>query len=360
MYFRVLSRAGAAVVLVGGLSACSGEHVPLGREESAILGGDQTGPAHGGVVYVAAEVGSFMGAPFSKAGSGAVIAPNLVLTALHVVSRNPSDVPFSCDDMGNETSGGGGSLLGATVEAEKVAIYEGQVPGAEPVARGAQIVSSRSTTLCKNDIAFVVLDTPLDLPTYPVHRGAAVELGANITVVGYGTDQSEPDVQVSRTEREVKVTHVGQWIRTFTVSEGPCEGDSGGPALSEDGELMGVFSTVSSGCMGPSAAPKYTDVSYFESLVEDAFEAAEAGSPWPSGAGGEPPAEAGQAGMGTDAGAGGSSGAPTTEPRARDDSGCSFNPTGEAGARGVLGLILLGCGLLYRQVGRSRRPCAVH
>jgi hypothetical protein len=161
------------------------------------------------------------------------------------------------------------------------------------------------------------------------------------------------------------VTDVGQWIRTFTVSEGPCEGDSGGPALAEDGELVGVFSSVASGCTGSGATPKYTDVSYFESLVEKAFEAAEAGSPWPSGAGGEPPAEAGQAGMATDAGAGagGSSGTPATEPRARDDSGCSFHAgveAGEGGARGVFALILLGWCLLCRQVGRSRRSYAVH
>jgi hypothetical protein len=359
MHPGLLSLTGVALLLVGGLPACSAQHESPGQEQAAILGGEQTGAAHAGVVYVAAEVGTFMGSPLSKVGSGAVVAPNLVLTALHVVSRNPSDVPFTCDAMGNETSGGNGSLLGAPVAAEKVAIYEGQVPGAEPIARGVQIVSSGSTTLCKNDIAFVVLDTPVELPAYSVHRGDAVEVGAAFTVVGYGTDQSDPDIQVSRTMREVMVTDVGQWIRTFTVSEGPCEGDSGGPALAEDGELVGVFSSVASGCTGSGAAPKYTDVSYFESLVEKAFEAAEAGSPWPSGAGGEPPAEAGQAGMGTDAGAGGSSGAPA-EPRARDDSGCSFQPVHLGGVRGVFGLILLGWCLLCRQVGRSRRAYVVH
>jgi V8-like Glu-specific endopeptidase len=360
LYPRFLSRIGAAVLLAGGLSACSAEPELLGREQSAILGGEQTGPAHAGVVYVSAEVATFSGLPVTKIGSGALVAPNLILTALHVVSRNRSDVPFTCDAMGNETSGSDGSLLGATVEAEKVAIHAGQVPGAEPVARGAKIISSGSPTLCKNDIAFVVLDTPVDLPAYRVHRGAKVEVGAPITVVGYGNEQVEPGMLPARTELAVTVTHVGQWIRTFTVSEGPCEGDSGGPALAEDGELVGVFSSVSSGCTGPSAAPKYTDVSYFESLVEEAFEAAEAGSPWSSGVGGEAPAEAGQPGTGVEAGAGGSSaGGSAPEPRARDDSGCSFQPRAQGSMRGLLGLILLGGCLLCRHVRWSRRACAL-
>jgi hypothetical protein len=282
-----------------------------------------------------------------------------VLTALHVVSRNPSDIPFTCDAMGNETSGSNGSLLGATVEAEKVAIYGGQVPGAEPIARGARIVSSGSTTLCENDIAFVVLDRPVDLPAYPLHRGAAVELGAPITVVGYGTSQTEAGMLATRTEREVAVTHVGQWIRTFTVSEGPCEGDSGGPGLAEDGELVGVFSTVSAGCMGTNAAPKYTDLSYFAPLVEEAFEAAEAGSPWSSAAGGEAPAEAGRGGAGVEATAGDSAGGAIPAPGSPDDGGCSFRPLAGGRGAGISGLLVLGWCLLCRQVRWSRRACAV-
>jgi V8-like Glu-specific endopeptidase len=343
--------------VVAGLSACSAPHGPLEREQAAVLGGKPSGPAQAGVVYVSAEVRTLSGVPISKVGSGTVVAPNLVLTALHVVSRNPSDVPFSCDAMGNETSGGNGSLLGATVEAEKVTIYGGEIPGAEPIARGAQIVSSGSTTLCENDIAFVVLDTPVDLPTYPIRRGVAVELGQAITVVGYGTGQEQPDTLATRTQREVTVTHVGQWIRTFTVSEGPCEGDSGGPALAEDGELAGVFSTVSTGCMGPNAAPKYTDLSYFEPLVEEAFDAAEAGSPWRSASGGDAAAEAGQAGTG--ARAGGSTGGAASEPTVPDDSGCSFQPLDHGRGRSLLGLILLGGCLLWRRVRRSRGACAM-
>lgn len=355
MHSRFLSRSGAVMLVVGGLSACSTPQGPLEREQSAILGGEQTGPAHGGVVFISAEVRTFSGVPVSKVGSGTVVAPNLVVTALHVVSRNPSDVPFTCDAMGNETSGGNGSLLGATVAAEKVAIFDGQVPGAEPIARGARIVSTGSTTLCKNDLAFVVLDTPVDLPVSRIHRGEAAELGAPITVVGYGTG---PGMEATRTEREVMVTHVGQWIRTFTVSEGPCEGDSGGPALAEDGEVVGVFSTVSTGCMGPNASPKYTDLSYFAPLVEEAFEAAEAGSPWASAAGGE--ASNGAAGQaGTGAGAGSVGGTGESKPPTEDDSGCSVQPLARASSPGTLGLILLGGYVLCRQVRRSRRACAV-
>lgn len=362
MHPGFLSRAVAVLALLA--AACSAPPEPAGMQRSAVIGGELTGTAHAGVVYVSSEVRNLSGVPLSKVGSGSVVAPNLVLTALHVVSRNPSDVPFTCDDMGHEISGSDGSLLGPTVEPQKVTIYAGQVPGAEPVARGVRIVSTGSSTLCQNDIAFVVLDTPVELPAYPIHRGSAAELGATLTVVGYGTGQS-PEPQPVRSEREVSVVDVGQWIRTFTVSEGPCEGDSGGPALAEDGELVGVFSTVATDCKGPNAAAKYTDVSYFQPLVEEAFEAADAGSPWSNGTGGDA-GEAGEAGRAGDPGQGGSGAAEAGAPAGGsdadtngDDSGCTLRRRGQGGAPSTLLVTLVGGYLLCRGVGRSRRSCAL-
>ena len=277
MYTQLL-RGWLSAGLLAAFSTACGFTEPLSRSATQVIGGTETGDAHAAVLYVTAEVATFGGSPLVKIGSGTLIAPNLVATALHVVSRNRTDVAFTCDNTGNEMSGSSGSLLGPPVAPEKVAIYAGPAPGDEPIALGIRIVSSGSPTLCQNDIAFVVLDRSLDLPTVRVHRGAPAELGDALTAVGFGDDGSKG--RVLRTERPVTVSAVGQWVRTFTVTEGPCLGDSGGPALSIQGELSGVFSTVSVKCTGPSAAAKYTDVSYFSTLVEEAFEAAEAGSPW--------------------------------------------------------------------------------
>lgn len=345
MHPQFLSRVSALALLGVSLAGCSEAGQSIAGQQQRVIGGQDTGFDHAGVLYVTAEVGTIGGNAIFKIGSGSLVAPNLLLTALHVISQNPSNVAFTCDATGNEVSGSKGSLLGPTVDADKIAVFAGPVPGSEPLARGSLIVSSGSPTICKNDIAFVVLDTALDLPPYPLHRGAAAELGADVTVVGYGAED-EMDVS-ARTERDVRVTAVGQWIRTFTVSTGPCEGDSGGPALDGDGRIVGVFSTVAADCANANAAPKYTDVSYFGSLIEEAFEAA--GVPLP-GAGGQ---AAGMAGAGEpepgDGGSGGGGGQIVTPPIEQDDSGCGVTTAPARRTGAGLALALLAAWLVCRR-----------
>jgi hypothetical protein len=354
MFPQFLRIMGSAVIAVGA-SACSpdGLEEPVAEQRQAISGGSQTGARREPVLFVTSEVRNLGGNPLVKIGSGTLVAPNLVMTALHVVSRNASNTPFSCDTQGNPGDGSG-AQLGGTVPPEKVAVSGGPEPGDEPLAYGALIVSSGSTTICQNDLAFIVLDRALELPTYAIRRGTPASPGDDVTVVGYGAaPDEEPGTSVVRTERAVTVAAVGQWIRTFTVTEGPCEGDSGGPALSSTDELVGVFSSVSVDCTGPNAAPKYTDLGYFASLVEEAFEAADAGSPWstPTGASGAP---AGQAGApSNEAGAGG---AVALEPPA-GDSGSACCQVGRS-ENGGMGGWLLGAILVRRQVRRRRRRVA--
>jgi hypothetical protein len=282
------------------------------------------------------------GSPIVKAGSGAVLAPNLITTALHVISRNPSNVPFTCDATGTDVSGSQGSQLGATVAPEKILIYAGPLPDGEPLAHGVRLVTSGSTTICQNDLAFVVLDHALDLPKLALRRAEPVKAGDVLTAVGFGgedTTQLNP-----RTARSVNVTAVGQWIRTFTVSEGPCEGDSGGPALSDTGELVGVFSSVSMDCTNANASAKYTDMSFFSPLVEAAFDAAGAGSPWSSGDGGAAGAtgmEPATAGSESSAGAAGATNAGATNDS--KDSGCALatSPRPTSGCALLLAALVL-------------------
>jgi hypothetical protein len=282
MHSQLLKGRLGGLALAGLLGACAAPE-PVGERRFEVIGGTETGETHTGVLLVASEVRNIGGMPVMKMGSGTLIAPNLVATALHVVSINPSNIPFTCDATGNEVSGSSGSRLGATVAPEKVAVYGGPTVyggpmSAEPLAYGLKIVSSGSQTICENDLAFVILDRELSLPVAPVRRGDPIEPGTKLTAVGFGSQ--DPSAAPTRTEREVNVTAAGQWIRTFTVSEGPCEGDSGGPTLSAEGVLAGVFSTVGVDCSGPNAAAKYTDLSFFSKRVERAFEAGGNGSPW--------------------------------------------------------------------------------
>jgi len=360
-------RLGLVCSLAGASSFGCGSAEPVARHELPVIGGNETGNDYASVVYVTAEIANLGGSAITKAGSGSLVAPNLVATALHVISRNPSNIPFTCDATGNDVSGSQGSQLGATVAPEKVAIYAGPYPDGEPIAYGMKLVTSGSTTICQNDIAFVVLDRALELPVVTVHRGSSATVGEVLTAVGFGGQ--EPDQLNPRTQRPVNVTAVGQWIRTFTVSEGPCEGDSGGPALSHSGELVGIFSSVSMDCTNFNASAKYTDVSFFSPLVQTAFAAADAGSPWPEGkgeggAGGAPAVEPGDSGAsaggaGEAAGAVGAAGVdsgpaePTPSPAAR--SGCALGspPPGDGQPLGAfLGAALA---LAASQARRSRR-----
>jgi len=346
MHSQFLRECLGCLALAWALGACSGPE-PVAERRFEVIGGSETGDAHPGVLLVTSEVRTVGDSPVLKVGSGTLVAPNLLATALHVVSVNPSNIPFTCDATGNEVSGSSGSLLGNTVDASKVAVYAGPTPGSEPLAYGLAIVSTGSATICENDLAFVVLDRPLSLPVVAVRRGEPLQAGDMLTAVGYGS--ADPTLPPTRTQRGVTVTAAGQWIRTFTVSEGPCEGDSGGPALASDGELAGVFSTVGVQCSGPSAAPKYTDLSYFSSLLERAFEAGGDGSPWAPADGAAGATGAAGAAAAVDAGDAGQAGAKGTAPEARDAGGCAFGRS-----RGGDPCLMLGFWLAALQVGARR------
>jgi S1-C subfamily serine protease len=351
MHQRLLVRAALAGLVGAFTVTCSApEASESSSHRQAVLGGEPTGDARAGVLYVTSEIRNVGGQQITKIGSGALVAPNLLATALHVVSQNPSNVPFTCDASGDVVSGSSGASLGAAVAPEKITVYAGPHPAGEPVAHGVSVVSSGSTTICQNDLAFVVLSEPLALPTYRIRRSTRVAIGDAMTVVGYGSGRDSGLGSAVRSERDVTATAIGQWIRTFTVTLGPCAGDSGGPALTLDGELVGVFSSVAVDCTGPSAAPKYTDLSYFEPLIELAFAEAGAGSPWKtSEAGGEGGGAAtGEAGM--PAAGGEPPGAAATD---NVDGGCGIVKAGNGGVF-PLGVLLAGA-VLWRKVSRRGR-----
>lgn len=325
MHPRLLS-VGACVLALTGLG-CGAEE-PAQRASLAITGGELSGAEHDAVVFVSVTLDGTVSV--TKVGSGTLVAPNLLATALHVVAASPPSRGFTCSAEGEDLSGGGADLE-PPVAPKQVQVFLSP-DGGEPDAVGLEIISSGSTTFCQNDIAFVVLDKPLSPAPIPVHLGAAAALGDVLTVVGFGTESG--DSGPLRRMREVDVQAVAQWPRTFTVTVGPCPGDSGGPALSEQGELMGVFSTVGSNCRGASAAPKYTDISYFSALVERAFLAA----------GAEQPGSAGEGGAGGEAGEGGEGGAgkTTANDSAPKTEGCACRaPSGSTGDRALVGMLAL-------------------
>jgi hypothetical protein len=264
----VFSGYASALGILALVSSCS-PHVDdaLGTRTQEIVGGTDALPGDEAVVYLHTA---------RHVCNGALIAPNLVVTAAHCVSVF-RDGRFRCSPNGDlELDGSGLGELGGPLEPQEVAIHVGSPPGEEAVARGAAIVSSETLTICRDNLAFVVLDRQLEgHPTFPIRIGERVRLGEPMTVIGYGLTGVSVEIELHRREG-VAVVDIGIPPRAFALGPGPCKGDSGGPALSAVGGVTGVFSFFSGECPSQQARVTYTELAAYPDLVFSAFERASA------------------------------------------------------------------------------------
>lgn len=225
--------------------------------------------------------------------SGALVAPNVVLTARHCVA-DYSEAKFTCDSNGNLVSGSTPSAgqTGTLDQASDVAVQAGIGPSLTVVAHGASIFAAQTTTVCRNDIVLIVLDREVtSLPIVPMRLFTETTPGEPIRVVGYGTDQ-DGGLGVRHTRSGITIAEVGSSQlrpngdpippRTFmTVGPLLCDGDSGGPAFSDNDAVIGVFSQyVGNSCSDSNATNYFTELAPFTNdIVLPAFAAAGA-VPW--------------------------------------------------------------------------------
>ena len=184
--------------------------------------------------------------------SGALVAPNLVLTARHCVSRAVTATP-SCDAKGRSHNG---VHLAEDADPGMITIYarpEVHPDSDAPTARAIRTLHPSGQVLCDADVAFLVLDRPITgVRIMPMRLSGPVESGDSVVPVGFGGGaKMAVGTRVARPVSTVLATgpasnrDTGAVLgpREFEVDQATCRGDSGGPAVdARTGEIVGVVS----------------------------------------------------------------------------------------------------------------------
>lgn len=249
----------------------------VGGEETKIFGGSADDASNAQSNVVALKVGTEGNYQLC---SGALIAANVVLTARHCVAKSITST-VSCDENGNSTNG---PHVDGNHDPREISVFMGESPkfSGKADAMAKQVISPDSNTLCDNDIALIVLDTALqNVAPLAVRLGAAKAVvgGEAIRSVGYGqnndalplgTRMRKDGVSILAMGRGVSASNTALGGNEFEVGESICEGDSGGPAISEaTGAVIGVVSR-GGGC-DDNFGHIYTATTAFKDLVNQAF-----------------------------------------------------------------------------------------
>jgi hypothetical protein len=242
----------------------------IATERAPIRGGEYDA-GHEGVVALLAHLDE------QSVGqcTGTLIAPNLVLTARHCISRH-DDGPVVCGQSPLEDLASGDAIAvtsDATVDRDSRWF------------RGTKVhVPPEGVDNCGYDIAIVELagagvPSTVAIPHVP-RIDSLVTTGERYTAVGYGLTQENADDYGTRQLRDGLTVQCEPGscdsafvrAREFVGETGVCNGDSGGPALDDAGRVVGVVSRGSTDC----DAPVYVAVSHWRDFIMSvALEASE-------------------------------------------------------------------------------------
>jgi len=192
--------------------------------------------------------------------TGALIAPDAVLTARHCVSQTTEEIHCPAKTT---------QIIGEH-KPESIAVLVGDKIGtAHEVARGRQILTLPQNDLCGNDIAVIRLNRSISaIKPVTIRMNAPVDTGQKIDLVGFGRRGEYAAVGEKYYRREIRV--LDATYREFMTEESTCRGDSGGPALdSRTGSVVGVVSRGDPSCDRRQGLAIYTQTSAFPELLRD-------------------------------------------------------------------------------------------
>ncbi len=227
-----------------------------------------------------------------------------------------------------------------------------------PVFRGVSVFIPDTSEVCGADIALV--ETAEQVPSSvaePIEPrlDAFVARGELYTAVGYGgVEDDGRGSGVRRSRQDLKVLCGGDECGSAVAAEeflgevGTCEGDSGGPALDENGRVIGVLSRGGDHCSQPIYG---STTAWARLLVLAARSAAESGGYEPPDWAVTPPRESGNTGTGGDASA---------PPQLADTSasaGCTWTFGHALGSMAPIPVtvLLVGGALLVRRLRRTAK-----
>lgn len=280
------SRVALVAALGAGLLSCSdaglADAAPeLSQASQPIIGGSLD-EATSGVVGLALDLGSRVAGHCS----GTLIAPNLVLTARHRVALTEDTSPegiVACDTAEFESTFPARMLLASPDPVRP------RNPDDPSYVRGREIRTLGDAKVCGFDIALIILERALPSSIAPIAPRLAVAPSDRepFSTVGYGlTNVDDPtsdgtrqraDGSAVRCSGEECVSLSGGSIRSSewaSIDAPICSGDSGGPALDEEGRVFGVASRGDPACQ----IAVFGDVSSWAPFIVDtALAAADVG-----------------------------------------------------------------------------------